>query len=77
MEDKKHALYQTYEKIGENKTRLTWDIYMKNNFIMQILFRLFMKKKFEKMFRQSMENLAAYMKETHQNGHKHDHEHPR
>lgn len=75
MQGKKHAMYQTYEKIGENRTRLTWDVYMKNSFVMRILFGLMMKKKFEKMFRQSMENLAAYMKKKHQKGHKYEHKH--
>ena len=74
-EGKKHALYQTYEKIGENRTRLTCDLYIKNNFIMKTMFGLIMKKKYEKTFRQSLENLAAYMKKTHQQEHRHEHEH--
>jgi hypothetical protein len=39
------------------------------------MFGLMMKKKYEKTFVQSLENLAAYMKETHQLEHKHEHEH--
>ena len=61
-EGKKHALYQTYENIGENRTRLTCDLYIKNNFIKKTLFGLMMKKKYERTFGQSMENLDAYMK---------------
>ena len=73
--DKKHAMYQTYEKIGENRTRLTYDLYLKNNFMLRALFGLFMKKKYEKILGQSMENLVAYMHKTHQHGNKHQHEH--
>ncbi len=71
----KHALYQTYEKIGENRTRLTCDLYLRNNFIIRTLFRLFMKKKYEKMYTQSMENLDTYLNKTHQHDHKHEHDH--
>ena len=74
-QDKKHATYQTYEKIGENRTRLTFDLYIKNNFMIRLVFGLMMKKKYEKLFRRSLENLVAYMKKNHQEGHKHDHEH--
>jgi hypothetical protein len=75
IQGKKHAWYQTYEKIGENKTRLTWDVYIKNNIVMRTIFGLFIKKKVEKMFRQSMENLAAYMNKTYQKDHRHEHNH--
>ena len=74
-QSKKNALYQTYEKIGENRTRLTCDLYIKNNFIMKTMFGLMMKKKQEKEFRQSMENLAAYMNKIEQKAHQHEHDH--
>jgi hypothetical protein len=61
-EKKKHEGYFTFEKIGENKTRMTIDMYIRKNLIMQTMFKLLMKKKFEKMFRQSLENLAEVVK---------------
>lgn len=61
-ENKKHATYTTFEKIGENKTRITLDFYVKKNPFMVMMFRLMMKKKFEKLFKQSFKNLAKFVK---------------
>ncbi|HSU27990.1 MAG TPA: DUF2652 domain-containing protein [Chitinophagaceae bacterium] len=59
---KKFSSYNTYEKISENKTRLTIDLYLKKNPVISFMFNLAMKKKFEKEFKQSMENLDALLK---------------
>ncbi|MFI5131110.1 MAG: DUF2652 domain-containing protein [Chitinophagales bacterium] len=59
---KKHENLFTFEKTGENKTRITVDVYLKKNLIVQTIFNLTMKKKFENSFRQSLENLAALVK---------------
>jgi hypothetical protein len=56
-EKKKSACYFTFEKIGENKTRFTVDLYLKKNPLLVTAFRLMMKKKVENQFRQSMKNL--------------------
>ncbi len=61
-EKKKGGAYFTFEKISDNKTRLTLDFYLKKNPIMLTMFRLMMKKKMEKGFKQSLENLAALVK---------------
>jgi hypothetical protein len=52
----------TFEKLGNNKTRLTIDFYLKKNFFMQTIFNLVMKKKLEKQFKKSLENLAEFVK---------------
>jgi len=63
-DDKKQAsTHLTLEKISENRTKLTFDLYLKKNGLKITMFRLFLKKKFEKMFRQSLENLAEFVKE--------------
>jgi hypothetical protein len=61
-EKKKMAKYSTFEKIGTNKTRMTIDFYLKKNFVMVTGFKLMMKKKLEKQFTQSLENLAELIK---------------
>lgn len=61
-EKKRSAGYFTFEKLAANKTRATFDFYMKNNFVMLTMFRLFMKNKWEKGMQQSLENLAEVVK---------------
>jgi hypothetical protein len=64
-DDKKtNAVYFTFDKIHENRTALTADLYLKNDPVKLLLFRLFMKKKMEKTFRQSMENLEKFLSKT-------------
>jgi hypothetical protein len=62
-EKKDGAWTMTFEKKGDNKTLLYFDVYIKNNPVMLALFRLFMKKKYERSFRQSLENLEKLVKE--------------
>lgn len=63
-ENKKFGSYLTFEKIGNNRTRLTFDLYLKKNPLILLMFKLTMKKKIEKAYRQSMENLAEFAKEV-------------
>ena len=63
-EKKSKASYMTFEKTGENKTKVTLDLYMKRNFVMQTIFRLIIKKKLENVFGKSLENLANLVKEV-------------
>ncbi|HET6996195.1 MAG TPA: SRPBCC family protein, partial [Chitinophagaceae bacterium] len=60
---KQHAGYFLFEKLGENKTRVTFDFHLKNNFAMVTMFRLFMKKKYQNLMQQSLENLAEMVRE--------------
>jgi hypothetical protein len=61
-EKKRSADYFTFEKLAENKTRATFDFYMKNNFVMLTTFRLFRKIKWKKELRQSLEKLAEVVR---------------
>ena len=63
-EKKTNAVYFTFKKIGESKTALTADFYMRNNPLMLMVFKLMMKKKMVKTFNRSMENLAEFVKEN-------------
>lgn len=56
-EKKESATYMNFEKTPDGKTRLTIDFYMKKNPVLQLMFNLTMKKKIEKGFVQSLENL--------------------
>ena len=59
---KRSSGYFTFEKLGDNKTKATFDFYLKNDFVTLTIFRLFMKKKFENAMKQSLENLAVFVK---------------
>lgn len=63
-EKKQGAWTMTFEKQGENKTLVHLDVFCKNNPFVLAMFRLFMKKKDEKNFRQSLENLERLVKQT-------------
>jgi hypothetical protein len=62
-EKKISSTYFILEKIADNKTKLTIDFYLKKNIVLQILFNLLKKKKLEKIFRKSMDNLERLVKE--------------
>ena len=59
---KKLAKYSTFEKMNDNKTRMTMDFYLKKNFFAQAIFNLAMKKKVENQFKRSLDNLAELVK---------------
>jgi hypothetical protein len=61
-EKKKMSKYSIFEKLSDNKTRMTIDFYLKKNFLVQTVFNLAMKKKLENQFKRSLENLAELVK---------------
>ena len=64
-DDKKSmASYYTFTKITDNKTGLTVDLYLKKNPFLLAVFNLLEKKKLEKTFQRSLQNLAEFMKEV-------------
>jgi len=63
-EKKRVSTYFIFEKINKNRTRLTFDFYMKNNPVLQLIFNLFMKKKLESGFMKSLGNLEKLEREV-------------
>jgi hypothetical protein len=63
-EKKTASIYSTFQKITENRTGLTVDIYLKKNPVLLSLFKLFEKKKMERSFERSLVNLEKFMKEV-------------
>ena len=63
-EKKRASIYSTFQKITENRTGLTVDIYLKKNPVLLSLFKLFEKKKMERSFQRSLVNLEKFMKEV-------------
>ena len=59
----KSVTYYRLEKTGDTKTRLTIDLYLKQNLPAAILFRLTKKNKMMLAFRKSLENLVNVVKE--------------
>ncbi len=53
--------FELYKK-DDNNTLLTLHFFLKQNPVLILVFRLFMKKKFVKKMKRSMENLAAFLK---------------
>jgi hypothetical protein len=63
-EKKTASIYSTFQKITENRTGLTVDIYLKKNPVLLSFFKLFEKKKMERSFQRSLVNLEKFMKEV-------------
>jgi hypothetical protein len=63
-EKKTNAVYFTFNKISDTRSGLTAEVYLKNNPVTLLLFRLMMKKKMEKIFRQSLKNLEKFLSKT-------------
>ena len=63
-EKKTGSIYSTFQKITENRTGLTVEIYLKKNPVLLSLFKIFQKKKMERSFQRSLENLQVFMKEV-------------
>lgn len=61
-EKKTNAVYFTLNKISETRSSLRADFYLKNNPVTLLMFKLFMKRKAEQGFNQSLENLAELVK---------------
>ena len=63
-DNKTMAAYYTFTKITDEKTGLTVDLYLKKNPLTLALFNLLERKKLEKTYRQSLQNLVEFMKEV-------------
>ena len=63
-EKKRASTYFVFERINDNRTRFTIEFYLKKNPLLQIMFGLTMKKKLEKTFKKSLENLEEFVKEV-------------
>src|SRR6185436_7481671 len=59
-EKKRVASYFIFEKINENRTKFTIDLYLKNNPFLHLMFGLTMKKKYEASFIRSLNNLEKF-----------------
>ena len=62
-EKQKTTTHFLLEKIGDNKTRLTLDYYIKKNAVNQLIFKLTQKKKIEESIHKSLVNLGEFAKE--------------
>lgn len=62
-EKKNSSCYFTLEDLGDRRSRLTVDFYLKKNFTNQILFTLGKKRQMEESFQRSLQNLAELVKE--------------
>ncbi|HEY6978079.1 MAG TPA: DUF2652 domain-containing protein [Chitinophagaceae bacterium] len=62
-EKKKSSTYYLLEKIDNNKTKLTLDLYLAKNITTQIIFGLTKKKKLEDSLKKSLLNLKELVKE--------------
>ena len=63
-ENKDHATHYIIEKTDDNKVRLTLDYYEPQKFAGKMLFDLFRKKKMERKFNRSLDNLERLVKEV-------------
>ena len=63
-EKKRASTYFIFEKISDNRTRFTFDFYLKKNSVLQLMFNLTMKKKYESNFSKSLKNLEKFVKEV-------------
>jgi hypothetical protein len=63
-EKKRSSTYFIFEKISENRTRFTFDFYLRKNPLLQLMFALTMKKKLESNFTRSLDNLENFVKEV-------------
>ena len=61
-EKKKTSTYFVFDKITDDRTRLTLDFYLKKNPVLEVMFDLTTKKKTERNFIKSLENLQEFVK---------------
>jgi Protein of unknown function (DUF2652). len=57
--------YYTLEKVDEQRSRLTINMYVKKTLLGPLLFQLHQKRKLETMYNKSLDNLGALLKEIH------------
>ncbi|MCF0071322.1 DUF2652 domain-containing protein [Dyadobacter sp. CY261] len=62
-ENRTGTLYFVLEKLGDTRTRLSLEYYLKKDLLKQLTFRLFKKDKMEESFRKSLVNLKALLPE--------------
>jgi len=62
-EKKKNAYYFTLEELGDRRSKLTVDFYVKKDLVQQILFRLRKNKQEEESFQRSLQKLEELVKE--------------
>lgn len=62
-EQKNNVTWFTLHRIGPYRTKLTLDYYINRNLVEQVMFQLFRKRKMEKEFHKSMENLVDVVKD--------------
>lgn len=60
-ENKTQSIYVTLKPLTENKTSVTMDMYLPGKPLNRLVGSLFMKRKVEKIFKQSLDNLEALL----------------
>jgi len=63
--NKTQTIDVTLKSLSENKTAVTFDIYLAKKPFIQTLFNLFMKKKIENSLQQSLDNLEMLLINNH------------
>ncbi len=64
-EKKENSAYFILEKITDDRTRLTINLYIRKNVTWELFYRLFKKKKVKKSMEKSLMNLARVVKDIH------------
>ena len=62
-EKKRMAVYFTLDRISDNRSKMTIDVYIRKNLLFQTMFCLVEKKKMERSLLKSLENLEGLLKE--------------
>lgn len=70
-QERSFSVVYTLRRLGAMETRAEANAYMKRNFFKGILFRLFMKKQFLKVYRQTWANLDGYCRSLIEQGLQH------
>lgn len=64
-EKKTSSTHFIFEKVSDKRTRFMFEFYLKNNRLLQLIFNLAKKKKYEGTFTKSLNNLEEFVKEVH------------
>lgn len=68
---KNHCAVFTLERIGQNLTRGRVEVFMRRNWLMETIFKLFMKKKMQKQIDDSFTKLNRYCQDLLEKGEQH------
>ena len=68
---KTHCTVYSMEKVDDNTTLVHSAIFMKKNFFTELIFKLLIKRKVDKVFHQSNANLKRYCEDLVKKGHQH------